>query len=46
MSLVIWLRILRVILILIGQGMSKAGAIECAAATFGVSAEAIRRRLG
>lgn len=46
MSLLIWLRILKVILILIGQGMSKAGAIECAAAAFGVSVSVIRRKMG
>lgn len=46
MSLLIWLRILRVILLLIAQGMSKSRAIECAATAFGVSGSLIRRKMG
>lgn len=44
--MIIWLRIIQLVLLLIAQGTSKAKAIEWAALSFGVSAEAIRRRLG
>ena len=45
MNWILWLRILQMILKLIAKGMSKTGAIECAATVFGVSASAIRRKM-
>jgi len=42
----VWLRIIQLALLLIAKGTSKAKAAECAALAFGVSADAVRRRLG
>lgn len=44
--MIVWLRIIQLVLLLIAKGMGKAKAIEFAALAFGVSADAIRRRLG